>query len=205
VLTATWQGRSCGAGGSARSPAAEGEQSSRPGRGRGAPGSWTPRIDAGCSCGGGGGVSVARARPAARNRERENSPAAAGVFCFDSGNTGGEARVLGWRQGGVRRQGPGWGLIKGRRPGLGVRVQEVRGEIFGGDCGEVLRCGGEGAGRRARAAARRRTVWDWQVWPAWQSGGEARRAGCCCAHALSCRAQASGGVCGRGRPRRQRA
>jgi len=52
-------------------------------------------------------------------------------------------------------QGPGWGLIKGRRPGLGVRVQEVRGEIFGGDCGEALRCGGEGAGRRARAAARR--------------------------------------------------
>jgi len=155
VLTATWQGRSCGAGGSARSPAAEGEQSSRPGRGRGAPGSWAPRIDAGCSCGGGGGVSVARARPAARNRERGNSPAAAGVFCFDSGNTGGEARVLGWRQGGVRRQGPGWGLIKGRRPGLGVRVQEVRGEIFGGDCGEALRCGGEGAGRRARAAARR--------------------------------------------------
>jgi len=98
---------------------------------------------------------VARARPAARNRERENSPAAAGVFCFYSGNTGGEARVLGWRQGGVRRQGPGWGLIKGRRPGLGVRVQEVRGEIFGGDCGEALRCGGEGAGRRARAAARR--------------------------------------------------
>ena len=48
----------------------------------------------------------------------------------------------------------------------------------------------------------RRTVWDWQVWPAWQSGGEARRAGCCCARALSCRAQASGGVCGRGRPRR---
>ena len=47
-----------------------------------------------------------------------------------------------------------------------------------------------------------RTVWDWQVWPAWQSGGEARRVGCCCARALSCRAQASGGVCGRGRPRR---
>ena len=36
-----------------------------------------------------------------------------------------------------------------------MRVQEVRGEIFGGDCGEALRCGGEGAGRRARAAARR--------------------------------------------------
>jgi hypothetical protein len=107
--------------------------------------------------------------------------------------------------GGDGVQGPGWGLIKGRRPALGVRVQEVRGEIFGGDCGEALRCGEEGAGRRARAAARRRTVWDWQVWPAWQSGGEARRAGCCCAHALSCRAQASGGVCGRGRPRRQRA
>ena len=123
VLTATWQGRSCGAGGSARSPAAEGEQSSRPGRGRGAPGSWAPRIDAGCSCGGGGGVSVARARPAARNRERENSPAAAGVFCFYSGNTGGEARVLGWRQGGVRRQGPGWGLIKGGTGYLGVRTR----------------------------------------------------------------------------------
>ena len=93
---------------------------------------------------------MARDAAAASNRERENSPAAAGVFCFDSGNTGGEARVLGWRQGGVRRQGPGWGLIKGRRPGLGVRVQEVRGEIFGGDCGEALRCGGEGAGRRDR-------------------------------------------------------
>jgi len=138
-----------------RGPAAEGNRARVRGRGRGAPGSWTPRVDAGCSCGGSGGVSVARDAAAASNRERENSPAAAGVFCFDSGNTGGEARVLGWRQGGVRRQGPGWGLIKGRRPGLGVRVQEVRGEIFGGDCGEALRCGGEGAGRRARAAARR--------------------------------------------------
>src|SRR6185503_2849103 len=94
-----------------RGPAAEGNRARVRGRGRGAPGSWTPQVDAGCSCGGSGGVSVARDAAAASNRERENSPTAAGVFCFDSGNTGGEARVLGWRQGGVRRQGPGWGLI----------------------------------------------------------------------------------------------
>jgi len=157
VLTATWQGRSCGAGGSARSPAAEGEQSSRPGRGRGAPGSWTPRIDAGCSCGGGGGVSVARARPAARNRERGNSPAAAGVFCFDSGNTGGEARVLGWRQGGVRRQG-GAARATYRAaaalacvPAVGKRRDPRR------EFGRQLRGGGEepATGATASAALRR--------------------------------------------------
>ena len=43
------------------------------------------------------------------------------------------------------------GDARPRRAGL----REGRGEIFGGDCGEALRCGGEGAGRRARAAARR--------------------------------------------------
>ena len=35
--------------------------------GGGAPGSWTPQVDAGCSCGGSGGVSVARDAAAARN------------------------------------------------------------------------------------------------------------------------------------------
>ena len=125
---------------------------------------------------------MARARPAARNRERENSPAAAGVFCFYSGNTGGEARVLGWRQGGVRRQGPGWGLIKGGRPGLGVRVQEgISPEIT---ARRVSNRRGERDDRRGRVAGRqereRRSGCAAQA-GRWARADDARRrlAGCC--------------------------
>jgi len=59
-----------------RGPAAEGNRARVRGRGRGAPGSWTPQVDAGCSCGGSGGVSVARDAAAASNFERAaHSPA----------------------------------------------------------------------------------------------------------------------------------
>ena len=121
---------------------------------------------------------MARARPAARNRERENSPAAAGVFCFDSGNTGGEARVLGWRQGGVRRQGPGWGLIKGGRPGLGVRVQEgISPEIT---ARRVSNRRGERDDRRGRVAGRQERERAIGVrgagWPVGQGGRRAAQA-----------------------------
>ena len=95
---------------------------------------------------------MAGAGPAARNREREDSPAAAGGVLLRLREHGGEARVLGWRQGGVRRQGPGWGLIKGGRPGLGVRVQEgISPEIT---AQRVSNRRGERDDRRGRVAGR---------------------------------------------------
>ena len=97
----------------------------------------------------------------------------------------------GWASSSVTRVGRGARAVAGLTRGCGAE-----GRSWAGGPGAV---GGSG---REPGWSERRTVWDWQVWPAWQSGGEARRAGCCCARALSCRAQASGGVCGRGRPRR---
>jgi len=76
-----------------RGPAAEGNRARVRGRGRGAPGSWTPQVDAGCSCGGSGGVSVARDAAAAGNFPEFNSPAMAGygrnsgAAELDSGST----------------------------------------------------------------------------------------------------------------------
>ena len=68
MLTGLWKkGEERAQGVQRRGPAAEGNRARVRGRGRGAPGSWTPQVDAGCSCGGSGGVSVARDAAAARN------------------------------------------------------------------------------------------------------------------------------------------
>ena len=73
------------------------------GRGRGAPGSWTPQIDAGCSCGGDTRVREIRGSPAAKKFGAAEVPAAA------QSSPGGEAE----RGVGLELGGPGGGSGEG--------------------------------------------------------------------------------------------